>query len=247
MKLLIIDDEQYIRESLTNDIDWDKVGFQLIGVASSGKEALQLIAQHKPDILLSDILMPDMTGLELLKILRMEDIQTPIVFLSGWSNFEYAREAIILGASNYLLKPCPDEEIVEALIDIRTQVEKTEIVTRPIIEQPDIQSNKHVIKLACEYIFEDLVNGSSLTYVAEKVNMNSSAFSRLFHQEMGCSFKKYVTAAKINKAKKLLLESNLKIQHIAEQLGYVSTSHFVQVFSKYSGKTPGNFRENYKL
>ncbi|HYK74509.1 MAG TPA: response regulator, partial [Pseudoneobacillus sp.] len=148
MKLLIIDDEQYIRESLTNDIEWGKLGFQLIGVASSGKEALQLIDQHKPDILLSDILMPDMTGLELLKTLRMGDIQTPVVFLSGWSNFEYAREAIILGASNYLLKPCPDEEIVEALIDIKNQVQKTEIVTRPIIEQPDIQSNKHVIKLA---------------------------------------------------------------------------------------------------
>lgn len=243
MKLLIADDEQYIRVSLSEDIQWEDYGIKLLGSASTGKEALELVHLLNPDVLLSDILMPDLTGLELLKALRDEEIHIPVIFLSGYSNFEYAREAIKFGASNYLLKPCPDAEIIEALLEIKT-LRETKVQQTNRRDDLDIQSNKHVIKLACEILHEDLGNGSALTTIAEKVNMNSSAFSRLFHQEMGCSFKKYVTSVKINKAKKLLLESNFKVQHIAENLGYVSTSHFVQVFSKNTGMTPGAFREN---
>lgn len=244
MKLLIADDEQYMRTSLAEDIQWSEHGFQLLGIASSGQEALDLVRLLKPEILLSDILMPDLSGIEMLRALREEGIQIPVVFLSGWSNFEYAREALRFGASNYLLKPCPDEEIIDALVQIkqsRNDAEQSKISLKPEI---DIQSDKHVIKLACEIIHDDSGNESTLTTIAEKVNMNPSAFSRLFHQEMGCSFKKYVTSVKINKGKKLLLESNLKVQNIAELLGYVSTSHFVQVFSKHTGMTPGTFREN---
>jgi two-component system response regulator YesN len=238
MKLLVADDEQYMRTALKEDIQWEEYGFQLLGVATCGQEALDLVRILKPDILLSDILMPDLSGIELLKALREEGIQIPVIFLSGWSNFEYAREAIKFGASNYLLKPCPDEEIIEALLQVknsRVDQEQSKIAQK---NELDIQSDKHVIKLACELIHEDNGNESTLTSIAEKVNMNPSAFSRLFHQEMGCSFKKYVTSVKINKAKKLLLESNLKVQNIAELLGYVSTSHFVQVFSKSTGMNP---------
>ncbi|WP_075980389.1 response regulator transcription factor [Bacillus massilinigeriensis] len=242
MKILIADDEQYIRSSLTEDIDWSSYGFQIIGVASTGREAFEMIQQRKPDILLSDILMPDLTGIELLKELRNDGYQIPVVFLSGWSNFEYAREALKFGATNYLLKPCPDEEIIEALLEIKQQKQNQE--SNLFEDKVEIHSNKHAIKLACEYIHEDLGNGSTLTLIAEKINMNPSAFSRLFHQEMGCSFKRYVTTARINRAKRLLLESNMKIQDLAEHLGYVSTSHFVQVFSKYTGLTPGKFRES---
>lgn len=247
LKLLIADDEQYIRVSLTEDIQWGDFGIQLIGCASTGKEALDLVRLLKPDVLLSDILMPDLTGLDLIKTLREEGIQTPVIFLSGWSNFEYAREALKFGASNYLLKPCPDEEIIEALLLIKNDRVSQEHSKSTRAVEYEIQSNKHVIKLACEILHQELGNDSTLTTIATKVNMNPSAFSRLFHQEMGCSFKKYVTSVKINKAKKLLLESNLKVQHIAEHLGYVSTSHFVQVFSKSTGMTPGAFRENQSM
>lgn len=245
MNLLIADDEQYIRTSLTEDIDWCRYGFNLVGTAASGREVLEQIPLLKPEIILSDIMMPDLTGLELIKELRVQDSKIPVIFLSGWSSFDYAREALKYGASNYLLKPCPDEEIIEALLEIKNKLQDSGL--EPAKEEPEKQphSKKHVIQLACEWIHEDIINGSTLTYISERVNMNASAFSRLFHQEMGCSFKKYVTAVKINKAKKLLLETNIKIQHLAEQLGYVSTSHFVQVFSKNTGMTPGSFRENH--
>jgi two-component system, response regulator YesN len=241
MKLLVVDDEQYVRDTMSEDIPWKNYGIILVGVASTGREALEIITQYTPDVIISDIMMPDMTGLEMLKVLRDSGNSTPVIFLSGYSEFSYAREALQYGAANYLLKPCTDEEIVEALLDVKRQLIET--VSKDFIEL-DIQSDKHVIKMACEIIQREISSGLTLTEVAEKVNMNASAFSRLFHQEMGCSFKKYITQAKISVAKKLLLESNMKIQEIANHLGYVSTSHFVYVFNKLSGKTPGNYRES---
>lgn len=83
----------------------------------------------------------------------------------------------------------------------------------------------------------------TLTEVAEKISMNPSAFSRLFRQEMGVSFSEFVTSARINLAKKRLIETNMKIHDIAQSVGYASVSHFVQVFGDYTGMTPGKFRE----
>lgn len=252
MKLLIADDEQYVRYSLTKEIDWAKYGIEVTGVASDGREAVELARSTRPDLLLTDIRMPLLSGLEVIKCLKSELPQMKVVLFSGWSDFEYAREGMKLGASNYLIKPCPDEEIVDALLvaaqDHPSVGSGKHSVPNPHGVAPaanESQTKRHAIKMACELIHFDLSRPITLTEVADKLDMNASSLSRLFRQEMGSSFSEYVTNARLNLAKKLLLESNLKIHDIAQNVGYGSVSHFVQVFGENAGMTPGTFRETY--
>ncbi|MEF2244744.1 response regulator transcription factor [Paenibacillus sp. IITD108] len=245
MKLLIADDEQYVRDSLTTDIDWNKYGIHLEGVAIDGREAFEMALRLRPDVLLTDIRMPYMDGLELIKQLKMELPQLKAILLTGWSDFEYARKGLQLGVANYLIKPSPDEEIIDALLVVAEELgfRKSEKKQTELTEQGQLKSKKRTIKLACEYVHKDLSIAVTLTETAEAVNMNPSAFSRLFKQEMGCSFSEFVTSARMNKAKKLLVDSYLRINEISQQVGYMSDSHFVQVFGDFTGMTPGKFRE----
>lgn len=245
MKLLIADDEQYVRDSLAKEIEWSKYGITLEGVASDGKEVLEMALRLKPDVLLTDIRMPYIDGLELTRILKEQLPRLKVILLSGWSDFEYARKALRSGASNYLVKPSPDEEIIDALLIVMEELGLRE----PNRKQPDqedlpnMQAKKRAVKQACEMVHRDLSVAVTLSEIAEFVNMNASAFSRLFKQDMGCAFSEFVTSARMNKAKKLLIETNMRINEIAQNVGYVSDSHFVQVFGEYSGMTPGRFRE----
>lgn len=248
MKLLIADDEQYVRYSLAEEIDWAKYGIELAGTASDGEEAFELAMRIRPDLLLTDIRMPVLSGLDLMRKLKPELPQMKVVLLSGWSDFEYAREALKLGASNYLVKPCPDEEIIDALLVAAQDQEASPDKANASAAAPgtvEMQAKRHAIKMACELIHRDLSMPVTLTEVAGKLDMNASALSRLFRQEMGCSFSEYATNARMNLAKKQLIESNLKINDIAQNVGYGSVSHFVQVFGEYTGMTPGKFREMY--
>jgi len=249
MRLLVADDEQYVRTTFTEEIPWGQYGIMLEGVAVDGKEAYDMSLRLKPDVLLTDIRMPHMNGLELTKALRKELPQLKVILLSGWSDFEYAREALKAGASNYLVKPCPDEEIIDALLVVMEELGferkpgRTSSQGQSAEDGGTVQAKRHAIRLACDLIHQDLSKAVTLTEVAAKISMNASSFSRLFRQEMNCSFSEFVTSARMNMAKKLLVESNMKIQDIAQQVGYVSVSHFVQVFGDYTGMTPGTFRE----
>ena len=104
-KILIVDDEIMIRSGLSKIIRWNEIGFELVGAVGSAGEALKMIAQIPVDAILTDINMPDMTGLELIRRVRKELPRVKAVIISGYSEFEYAREAIELKVENYILKP----------------------------------------------------------------------------------------------------------------------------------------------
>jgi len=105
-KLMIVDDEEIILDGLKNVVEWENLGIEVISYAYNGKEALEKIAENVPDILITDISMPVMDGIELVRELRERGFDSiKIVFLSGYDDFEYARNATRLGAVDYLLKP----------------------------------------------------------------------------------------------------------------------------------------------
>lgn len=99
--IILADDEQQILYGMKNGIDWESLGFSVVGTAQNGKEALELIEEYHPDLLISDIKMPFMDGLELSKTIHENYINTKIILFSGWDDFEYARTAISYGVSQY--------------------------------------------------------------------------------------------------------------------------------------------------
>ena len=119
-KVLIVDDEPGIREGFRHIFDWDGLGLALIGTASSGEEALSIIGEVSPDIVISDIVMQGISGLQLIQETRdAGNMDTQFILISGYNEFKYAQKAISLGVAAYILKPIDKAELEEALIRIR--------------------------------------------------------------------------------------------------------------------------------
>ena len=122
IQMMIADDDRLIRESMSRLIDWEKYGIWIVSVARTGDEALDNILSVHPDILLSDIEMPNLTGIQLLQTLREKKIPCEVIFLSAYNNFAYAQEAVRYGAFHYLLKPVDEIQLIDAVTRCRNQI-----------------------------------------------------------------------------------------------------------------------------
>lgn len=121
LKLIIADDERVIRETISSFIDWEEIGIKLVGLCSDGIEAYNMIMDETPDIVMTDIRMPGLTGLDLVREIAQTNPQIQFLILSGYEDFEYAREAMKYGIRHYLLKPCNEDKIRESIIQVREE------------------------------------------------------------------------------------------------------------------------------
>lgn len=129
-KVLLADDEEEIRLGISRKIDWESLGFQLAGQAENGAEALELAEQLRPDVVLTDIKMPFMDGLELCQRLKLLLPAAKMVVFSGFDDFEYARRAIGMNVSEYILKPINAPELCQVLEKLRSQLDQQRMERR---------------------------------------------------------------------------------------------------------------------
>ena len=125
VNILLVDDERVILEGISGFVNWSKLGAKLAGTARNGIEALEWIMTHKPDIVITDIRMPGLDGLQLIERVREQGLQIRFIMLSGYSDFEYARSAMRYGVKHYLLKPCNEDVIEQALADVINEWEQS--------------------------------------------------------------------------------------------------------------------------
>ena len=121
-KVFLVEDESVIREGLKNNIPWEECGYELVGEASDGEMALPMIRELRPDLLITDIKMPFMDGLTLSRLVMSELPGTKIVIISGYDEFEYARQAIQIGIERYLLKPIPRKDMKHVLAELKEKL-----------------------------------------------------------------------------------------------------------------------------
>lgn len=129
IKVFLVEDEVIIRQSIKNNVEWEKHGYEFVGEAADGEMALPLIKELKPDILITDIKMPFMDGVELGKILKTEMPEISIIFLTGYDDFSYAKEAISIGVAEYLMKPVTGKQLIAALDKVKEQIVQKKIMT----------------------------------------------------------------------------------------------------------------------
>lgn len=122
--IMIVEDEYLVRQGIVSLVDYEQFGMQVIAQAENGREAWQKFQKNPADILLTDINMPQMNGLELAKLVRDQAPKSHIVFLTGYDDFDYARTAIKLGADDYLLKPFSKDDVEEMLAKVQTKLDK---------------------------------------------------------------------------------------------------------------------------
>lgn len=183
VKVYLVEDEIIIRQSIKNSIDWEKEGYEFVGDASDGELALPVILKEKPDILITDIRMPFMDGLELSRMVKAELPDIKIVILSGYDDFEYAKQAIKIGVAEYLLKPVSSAVLLEHLSEIAEKVrdEREDLALKKVYYQ-EMQENEELIKMK---FLGELISGKlSLADAMEKgkrFHMNlSGPFYRIF-------------------------------------------------------------------
>lgn len=237
----LVDDERLILEGLSRVVKWQELGCEVIGFASDGKEGLDLIRREKPDIVLTDIRMPNMDGLTMLAALRSEFPRIQVTVLTAYRDFDYAQRAINLGVCRYLLKPSKMDELLEA---IRTMTERLNQQGPAEEESPAEmgEAGSFIVRAALEYMQQHCTERISLADVADHVYVSHWHLSKLINRHAGQSFFDLIGSMRIEKAKVLLADPAMRVHAVAEQVGYNDVAHFSKSFKKIVGKTPGEYR-----
>ena len=232
-RLVIADDEPAVLSYMVKEIPWENYGFQICGEAGSGREALALVEKLHPHLLITDIRMDDMSGLQVLERVRTEFPQTQVVMLSAYSLFEYAQQAILHSAAGYLVKPIEMNQLEEVLKKVQSGLKEPAAIA---VEQP--------AELAREYIRAHFHERLTLERVATACFVHPNHLSRLFRTHYNTTFSDYLTHVRMVHAKEKLRMSDQSVREIASEVGYDDYSYFCRVFRKEMGVTPLEYRCN---
>lgn len=239
-KVVLVDDERAVVESISKIVDWEAYGFQLTSACLNGFQALDAIRKDSPDIVITDIKMPVMNGIELIKRTREFNDQVVFIILSGYGEFELAKKAMKEGVREYLLKPCSEDEIIEAL---ENSVREKSI---PATEQEEAEE-KDFVEIILDYVeghyAEEALN---LKWIAkELVFLNEDYISKRFRQRTGSRFTVYLNEVRVRKAKEYLMShADVSNEKLASEAGFGNNpKYFEKVFKKYTGFTPKEYKK----
>lgn len=241
-KLMIVEDETVIRRGLVQTIDWGQMGFEVIADAENGQKALEAIGRECPDVIMTDIRMPIMDGLELMSTVNRMYPQISMVVLSGYGDFSYAQHAISCGVLGYILKPTKDADIIEAFAKVKSVLDGTLGREEPKPLKQIARSQDPIIAQVKEYIDTHFSDRVSLEDVARIAHMNPTYFSTYFKQKSGESFKDYLVGVRMENAKALALQTDLTSYSIAMMVGYDDARHFSKLFKNTFGKSIAELR-----
>lgn len=237
-KLLIADDEFEIRNGLSSYFPWEEIGFEIVGIVENGIEALDFIEKHPVDVLLTDIRMSELTGIEIAKHLDEQKSPIHIVFLSGYKDFDYAQQAIQYGVKFYMTKPTKYNELVAVFTKIKSQLDEKYLTFKA--DSIDFNHDKVIEKIS-SYVNEHYQQ-ASLEGASQLVHLNPVYISKYFKEKTGRNFSDYVVEVKMEKAAIFLKNPEYKIYEISEMVGYSNAKNFTRTFRKYFGKTPREYR-----
>ncbi len=258
LKIVVADDELPIREWLNYCLAGEKDNFFVVGTASDGLQAFELAIKEKPDVVITDIRMPGMDGITLMKNVKQALPLTEFVILTNYADFLYAKQAITYGAKEYILKSeLRSSELVQILKEIAEDIfnqqdkQKTEKIQQLSPENErgctgnHIENNKSITE-ALNFIHQHYNEAISLADIAKQIYRSPEYFSRLFKEVTGENFSVHIINYRLKKAKAMLNSTDLKITEISFKVGYQNLSYFSRLYKKYMGITPEDERRKNK-
>lgn len=249
--VVLVEDEKIVRDELVESINWDKLGLHLAGAAGDGLEGEAMIKKLEPDIVIADIRLPGIDGLEMLARCSVDHA----VILSGHTDFSYMKTAIRLGVFDYLLKPVDDDELEQTLFKLVQRIkeedsdyERLKKTRTPsgseLIALPHAVNN-HVVDNAIGFIATNYGKPVGLQEAAQFLGLSESHLSRLFKEVTGLNFLQYLNAWRINKSIDLMKDPKLNIGEIATQCGFPTPGYFAKIFKRFAGVTPTQYRDEH--
>ncbi len=247
-RVLIVDDEKYVRMGIRSETDWSLIGCEVVGEASNGEMGLEMAEELRPDLVISDIRMPKMDGIKMAEKLLDKYPETKVIFLTAYSEFEYARAAVRIGVSDYLLKPFQDGELegsIQRLLHLHQSapIEQMELESDLIQLRGKEEITNRYVQTAIEYIEKNYADSDfSIGGLAESMSVSEGHISRLFKAETDCSIGNYLTKYRIRKAMDCLKDVQVKVYEVAEKVGYQDIAYFSNTFKKLVGRTPSEYQ-----
>jgi len=237
IRTVILDDEHIIRMGIAKIIRENLPEYEIVAYFSDGKECLSFLEQDQVDLVISDIRMPFLDGLELLHLARERGWETEFLLISGYDDFEYCKAALRGRAVDYLLKPIDKNEFIQTLTTFAEQ----HMGQQPLESGPE---DKKVIREIKQYLKQHYNERISLDSLAEQFYLSPNYICQLFKVETGSTLTNYINQIRMKKACQYLREPSRRINEIAELLGYRSSQQFSVAFKKVMGKTPREYRED---
>ena len=248
LKILLVDDEATEREGIEFLIK--RYEFPLnIAKAVNGKEALELNREFNPDIIIMDIKMPGINGIKALELIKNENPNKEIIMLTAYDDFEFIHKVLVLGGSDYIIKPIKPDKLMEIVDNIMDKIENKniELGVKSHSDEKTLDRNltneEKIVDKVSKYIDDNMDKMLKLEELASICNLSPGYFSRVFKKETGKTVITYINEKKVERAKKLLKESKDPIINISLDLGFDDCGYFIRVFKKITGLTPKAFRE----
>lgn len=260
IRLLIAEDEELARREMETTVPWEDWGFILVGCAEDGLHAWDLIIERRAEVVLTDIRMPGLDGMGLIRKAQseLEQRNRPLfVIVSGHADFSYAREAVRLGAFDYLIKPIDDAELEATMRRATVRVDELGKVAgleraatadravelfRELTPGHASDAGDAYVEAAISDIGTRFMMELSIDAVADRLGISGDHLSRLFKRGTGLTFNEYLTRIRIRRAMDLLRDPTVRIGEVADLSGYRDARYFSTLFRRVVGMTPSEFR-----
>lgn len=240
-KVIVVEDETMVRRGIILTINWAALNCVIVGEAANGEEGAALIGRLNPDIVVTDVKMPRMDGVEMITMLRSQGCRAKIILLTAYSDFKYAQSALRLGVSDYLIKPLRDGNLEEAVQRICGQMEENDA---PILRfNLEKKAKSKYVEQAIRFIRSNYREDINISTVAGNLEISEGYLSRVFKKETDYTFTNYLIYYRIQLAMNLLKDCRVKVYEVADQVGYSDTNYFSAQFKKIVGVSPSEYQD----
>lgn len=249
LKVLVVEDEEMIRKGIVLAVDWAALGCVVVGEAANGLQALEAVERYAPSLIITDLKMPVMDGLEMLRQLRERGNNAFVIILTAYDSFAYAQTALRLGAVDFLLKPFHDGELEQAVTRLKQRMDRAGQggekgpAPLPLPELKKGDKSKYVLE-AMAYIGEHYHEPNiGVAAIAQHLGISEGHLSHTFKKETDYTLLNYLTRYRIHRAMELLRDCRLKVYEVAEQVGYRDIAYFSATFKKLVGMSPSEYQD----
>ena len=246
LKVLIVDDEAVVRRGIVLGIDWASLGCAVVGEAANGEEGLAAAERYSPNLIITDVRMPHMDGIEMMRVLRERGSTAHVIVLTAYNDFDYARSALRFGAADYLSEALPRPG-ARRRHRARAREGRGLLQSRSaqddLLALPKGDKSKYVLQ-TLEYIAAHYADADiNITTIARSIGISEGHLSHVFKKETSYTALGYLTLYRIHMARRLLADCRYKVYEVAGMVGYRDVAYFGSTFKKLTGLSPSEYQD----
>ncbi len=244
----VVDDDHLILDEIVNTIPWLDNGFEVIGSSTSSAKAIDQIISLKPDVVFTDLKMPDYDGVHLITALQKQNVNCQFIMLSAYSSFDDSRRFFRLDGFDYILKPLQQQEVQIVLERLAAKLSaQNPANTANIDNSNDATDNslKPLFRELVEFIDLNYQQKHTLDSLSKRFNINPNYICNLFAKNYNSTLTRYITKKRMENALYLMKNTKMAYKQIAIECGYNDYYYFCKMFKEYFGNSPTNYMQNY--